>query len=304
MYYFIINPNSKSGQGRHIWNTIEKILIRKNVSYKAYLTRAAYDALQIANQITLEQERCTIVIVGGDGTVNEVLSGISDYQKITLGFIPAGSSNDLAKGLHLETDPIKALKAIINPKHYHYMDVGVIQYDHCHKNFGVSAGIGFDAAVCHQVLHSRLKSVLNKFHLGKLTYMAIGLKQLMKRKKSGGTLILDHARKIPFETFLFITVMNHPYEGGGFQFCPLANDSDGYLDICVAGNLSLFKCLYLLPFAFLGRHTRFKQIETYRAKHVEIIADSPLPVHCDGESCGFQKSLSMSIEPKQIRLIT
>ena len=286
MYYFIINPNSKSGQGMDIWKAIEKILIRKNISYKAYLTKAPYDALQIANQITLEHERCTIVIVGGDGTVNEVLSGISDYQKITLGFIPAGSSNDLATGLHLETDPVKALKGIMNPKHYHYMDVGIIQYEHCHKNFGVSAGIGFDAAVCHQVLHSRLKSVLNKFHLGKLTYMAIGLKLLIKRKKSGGFLILDHARKISFESFLFITVMIQPYEGGGFQFCPLADDSDGYLDICVAGNLSFLKCLYLLPFAFFGKHTRFKQIETYRAKHVEIIADSHLSVHCVGEYFG------------------
>lgn len=183
------------------------------------------------------------------------------------------------------------------------MDVGCIQYGDCKKNFGVSTGLGYDAAICHEALHSSMKLFLNKLHLGKLTYVGIALKQLAKTKKNGCTVILDDARQIRFDRFYFVTCMIHKFEGGGFMFCPDANYNDGVLNVCVAGNLSKLSVLRIIPTAYSGKHTRFRGINTYQAKKVTIIADTPSPVHSDGESCGILSEITMTQEKKQIRVI-
>ncbi|HOO28131.1 MAG TPA: diacylglycerol kinase family protein, partial [Lachnospiraceae bacterium] len=155
-------------------------------------------------EITSGTEPVTIIVLGGDGTINEVLTGIRDYDLVTLGYIPAGSSNDLARDLMLARNPALALQAVLHPKEYTYMDVGVIRYQDDGKNFGVSAGIGYDAAICHEALHSGMKDFLNKLHLGKLTYVGIALKQLAKTKNSGCTVILDDSRKLRLTGFILL----------------------------------------------------------------------------------------------------
>lgn len=303
MLHFIVNPASSTGNGKKKWEAIEKRLTETNTAYKLYTTTGTDSARQFAAQITAIDAPVTIAVLGGDGTINEVLTGFRDYSLVTLGYIPAGSSNDLARDLKLPKDPIEALDIILHPKEFTYMDIGKIQYEGGERNFGVSTGIGFDAAICHEALHSPLKNTLNKLHLGKLTYVGIALKQLIRTKRHGCTVYLDGSREIHFSRFYFVTCMVHKYEGGGFMFCPEADYKDGYLDVCVAGNISKPGVLGLLPTAYKGGHTRVRGIGIYRSKKVVIAADSLLPVHADGESCGMQAKITMTQEEKQLRVI-
>lgn len=303
MLHFIVNPASSTGNGWKIWEEAKKTLIETQTTYELHATTGIGSAKQFAADITAADTPVTIVVLGGDGTINEVLTGIRDYSLVTLGYIPAGSSNDLARDLGLPRDPAQALAAILHPKEFAFMDIGVIQYGEKTKNFGVSTGIGFDAAICHEALHSPLKKVLNRLHLGKLTYVGIALKQLIKTEKHGCTLLLDDCREIHVDRFYFVTCMVHKYEGGGFMFCPKADYNDGLLDVCVAGNISKPGVLRLLPPAYKGKHTRFKGIATYQAKKVSIVTDTPSPVHADGESCGIQTKITMTQDAKQLRVI-
>ena len=96
MYYFIINPASQSGRGYKIWKKIEQRLVRDGVEYQAYLTEYAGQATEYARKLTSHcKEARVIVVVGGDGTMNEVVDGIVSCDMVTLGYIPVGTGSDL-----------------------------------------------------------------------------------------------------------------------------------------------------------------------------------------------------------------
>lgn len=304
MYHFIINPASSTGNGLRIWNRLKEILKEQDIEYTSYLTDGIGSASQIAAGLTEQGCQGTIVVLGGDGTMNEVLTGIKDYEGITLGYIPTGSSNDLARDLGIPSDPVSALSLVLHPQKYQLSDVGILQTSNGEEyKFGVSMGIGYDAAICHEALHSKIKKKLNQWHLGKLTYLIIALKQLIRTKSHDCELILDDEKRIPLHNYIFVTVMIHKYEGGGFMFCPEADCSDGYLDVCLACNVNKFRILRILPTAFKGKHTKYNGIQTLKAKKIRIVTTEKAPVHTDGESAGHQTEITMSIAPKQVRLI-
>ena len=115
MYYFIVNPGSRSGRGKAVWQIVEGILEREKVEYRVFFTAYRYHATKLAREITSQKEKLTLVTVGGDGTVNEVVDGIQDFSRVTFGYIPTGSSNDFARSLRLPSAPEAALYNIQIP---------------------------------------------------------------------------------------------------------------------------------------------------------------------------------------------
>ena len=130
MYYFIINPDSSRGRGGRVWKILKQRLDKTKVEYQAFLTQKQGDARRFAGALTEERRApVTIVAVGGDGTVNEIVDGLWLQCPVTLGYIPAGSGNDLARSLRLPKNPYKGLKNILeeNPS-CRMVDYGVISY--------------------------------------------------------------------------------------------------------------------------------------------------------------------------------
>ena len=168
--------------------------------------------------------------------------------------------NAFARGLGLPTDIHGALEQILAPTHYTAMNVGVLDYENKHRRFAVSTGIGFDAAVCHQVMVTPLKAFLNRLKLGKLTYLGVALHKLFTLKPVTMTVTTENGETKTYEKVYFTAVMNLKYEGGGFNFCPAASGTDDRLDIITVAELPRLKVLCLLPTAFKGWHTRFHGI--------------------------------------------
>ncbi|MGN1267774.1 MAG: diacylglycerol/lipid kinase family protein, partial [Dorea sp.] len=283
--------------------SLEPVIQECNVEYKVYFTKYQTHATKLVAEITSELDHCTLVVLGGDGTINEVVNGITDLSKVTLGYIPIGSSNDFARSLRLSTDAMEALNCILKPTKYMDLNIGTIQYKNKKRRFAVSAGMGFDAGVCHEVVISKLKVFFNKLHLGKLTYMAVALRQLAAQNPRPLTVILDDQKKIEFKKAYFATAMNNKYEGGGFKFCPKARPDDDILDIIVAADISKLKILFLLPTALAGLHVYIKGIYVYQCKKAEFISEKALPLHTDGEPVFLQSQMCTSLEPEKIRLI-
>lgn len=307
MYYFIVNPNSRSGRGSKIWKKMEKRLDHTGVEYEVYLTQKPGDAAEFASRLT---EGCKdsriIVVMGGDGTVNEVLNGLAFCAPVTLGYIPTGSGNDLARSLKLPRRPSKCLKKILNPKYHKQLDYGVLSYgkeEVAHRRFIVSAGIGLDAAVCHNLLYSKAKLVLNKVYLSKLIYLVIGLKQFIFAAPTKGYLLLDGVQKVEFNHIYFVSAQIHPYEGGGFRFAPKADPMDGKLDICVVHHSVKVKLIPFLLSSLLKRDVKHQGVRRYTCREAEIHTDKIMPVHVDGESCFCQKDLQIRCIEKKIRII-
>ena len=287
-YDFIVNPKSRSGMGEMAWKVLEPELKKRRVSYRVHMTAKRKNAAKIANLLTADGEERTLVVLGGDGTLNEVINGIQEPDKITLGYIPIGSSNDFARGLGIPKEPFAALDAVLHPERIIRMDLGVLSDETRSRRFLVSAGIGFDAAVCHEVCVSRWKVILNKLGLGKLSYAVVALDRLVKDRPAHLSLTLEDGSRREFPRTYFAAFMNLPYEGGGFKFCPDASPEDGMLDVIVAHGLPVLKILFLLPLAFGGRHTGFKGVTILRCRKVRAEAAVPLAIHTDGEP-GFPR---------------
>lgn len=323
MYYIIVNPASKSGKGEKIWSVIEPVLIQKEIEYKVFFSKKAGHVIKLVRELSVALLNdnsdfiLKLIVLGGDGTLNEILQGISDFDRVQLGYIPTGSSNDLARDLQLPKDPLKILENILACEKPSTMDLGCLTYNQLsdelsrqHSNadsykryFVVSCGIGFDAAVCEEALASKFKNVLNKIGLGKLTYLTIALKQLIKAKKITCTVTLDDDRAIYLPKFLFVACMNHQFEGGGFKFCPGANATDGIIDVCAVGNIPKWLVLMALPTAFFGKHYLFKGIDHYTASRIHLETSSPLWVHTDGEVTMKSCSITLSCEQNKLQFL-
>ena len=149
---------------------------------------------------------------------------------------------------------------------------------------------------------------MNRIGLGKLTYLGIALKQLITARKVSCTLTLEdkvHDKKesVELPRFLFVTCMSHRYEGGGFCFCPKADDQDGLLDLCVVNNVPRWKFPIIIPFALKGKHGGFKGVDQYRASRIEIRTSTPCWVQTDGEIPGKLDRIELTVEKQKIRFI-
>lgn len=307
MYYFIINPKASSGKGIRYWWIVKSALDKANVNYTAAFTRRAGHATELAEQICRNSNQIkNIVVLGGDGTINEVINGIHNYKNVLLGYIPSGSSNDLARSLRISRDPLKALSNIIKPTRYRYLDHGQIEFvgtGNVPRKFSCSSGIGYDAAVCHEVSLSPLKKDLNRFGAGKFIYYAIAVKQILTMKPANVTVLVNGIKKRSYRKVVMVSSMIHKYEGGGLLLAPHADPADGKLSICLVHGMSKLKILLLLPTLFSGKHVYFKGVETFHCSEIEIKSDRTMAVHTDGEVPAFSSHIKVSIVPDKIRMI-
>lgn len=339
MYHVIINPASRSGRGQRIWTEqIEPALKKEEVSYCPHFSRKAGDTVSIvADLFSREKGDISLIILGGDGTVNEALQGMDDTRRAILGYVPTGSSNDLARDLKIPKKPLEALELILHSGRVRAIDLGVLTYpDGERRRFAVSCGIGFDAAVCQEAMHSRIKDTMNRLGLGKLTYLGVALHQLFSAKAISGKLILENegagkaangqtgdgpsengktingksqdgqhkgAKSVDIGNMLFTACMLHRFEGGGFMFAPDAVDNDGVLNLCAVGDLPKLLILFALPTAFYGKHYIFRGITPYQSEKLAIETSMPLWVHTDGEVTRKSSRICVGCEREALRVV-
>ena len=304
MYYCIVNPSARSGKGKEIWKLLEKKFIDKGLEYKALFTEGPGHATKLASSLTehksLDDDNSSpirLIVLGGDGTLNEAINGIQDFENTLVGYIPIGSSNDFARDLSFPKKLDDLIEQILEAKNVRTLDLGRLTYNSMSREtsrlhedriavtrlFDVSAGIGFDAAVCEQALSSNTKNFFNKIGLGKLTYGSIALRQLFGAEKVPCELILDDKETIRLKRFIFIAAMIHHYEGGGFNFAPGADLTDGKFDLVYGGNMPAIKMLFALPLSFVGHYFWIKGLGHHVVQKAVIKTDKPMWVHTDGE---------------------
>lgn len=307
MYHFIINPKSSSGKGIRYWWSVKSELDTRQIAYAAYFTKQEGHATELAEQICSKFSGIkNIVVLGGDGTLNEVINGITDFDQIILGYIPSGSSNDLARSLKIPKDPLKALENVLKPTRFIYLDYGEISFPDANiksRRFCCSSGMGYDAEVCVEVQASPLKKRLNRFGAGKLIYLAIAMKQLFTLKSMDVTIQVDGIKKEAYQKVFLVSGMIHKYEGGGCMMAPAADPTDGQLSVCLVHGLGRLKSLILLPTLLFGKHVLFKGIESFNCHDLEIIASRETAIHTDGETPAFSSHIHVSCVQGKIRMI-
>ena len=321
MYYCIANPSSRSGNTGAEAQKLRAVLDAQHLPCKVIYTKKQGDAGRIAGRIAEEaakkKEDADIVIFGGDGTINEVISGIRDFSFVRIGIVPVGSGNDMARGLHLPEDNYALFARIAEGCVQRTIDLGHIHYDRIAGKaargyqgeigedvyFANGSGFGFDAAVCEEVNSTRMKSFMNRLRLGRFAYSLIALKQLLAARKTSLDIETDDGRRFHFEKAYLACAMNLAYQGGGYCFAPDADPSDGMMNVIIAGNLSKTGVLLALPKAAKGEHYGLKGITSFTCRKMKVRAGQPLWLQMDGEVKMQSDRLTFEMLPQKIRLI-
>ena len=289
--YFVIN-NPYAGDGVHssivlnIKNT-PNIVAWHDTDYAGH---AMYLAKKLAK--TIDDPTAVVLVIGGDGTLNDVLNGLLQFKrdvKLPIAYIPTGSGNDFARGINLGTaeQAVSHLKRVTQAQ---MLNIGKINGDAPHrttKYFVNSIGIGFDAAVVAQTNQTALKKRLNKLGCGSLSYLLSVLCVFFKQHDFQMTL-MNGEDYIQIPHAFLVTLTNQVYFGGGIAILPGADAHQNELDMVVAEKMSFIQ--FLAMFASLkknGGHLQFKSVHKISlARGANIHVRDIQPGQIDGEELG------------------
>ncbi|MDV2576403.1 acylglycerol kinase family protein [Lactiplantibacillus plantarum] len=142
--YYIINELAGSGHGKVVWETVKPILEQRQIRFEYRISEYAGHTIRLANEYVKTIQRrpnvTPVILVIGDGTLNEALNGIMQVpqaEPIPL-LYPGGSGNDFARGLGMATDPAIALAQVLNNMRPRSLNVGYF-HETLKTNTGISS---------------------------------------------------------------------------------------------------------------------------------------------------------------------
>nr|MCR5586402.1 hypothetical protein [Lachnospiraceae bacterium] len=272
-----------------------------------------------------ENFKTQIIVLGGDGTINEVVNGIMNAKNeseeiykfadehLFLSVYPTGSGNDFIRGLHIKRDSEEFYNAVTdNYNNFKSVDIGKVTFsDGTTKYFAISTGMGMDALVCRKAETSSLKKVLNKIGLGKLTYIILTIQTIFSMDYSSCEIEYEEmnsngeleTKNTHLDKMIYIAALNLFAEGGGVPMAPNADSSDGMLDICSAHGMSRASGFLNLVSLSRGKHEGKKGFFTQKVKSITIKNDREMTVHTDGEDALDRDYMKIECVPGAINVV-
>jgi YegS/Rv2252/BmrU family lipid kinase len=282
----IVNPNAGSGRGKKDWVQISGLLTKYGISYKNVFTDCPKHAMQLTRDCIQGGYR-NFIVVGGDGTLNEVVNGVFSQNtcsslEIVLAMITVGTGNDWGKMYGIPHSYEEAIRVIRNRK-VRTQDVGIVEYLNGERQeiryFLNIAGMGFDALVV-QKTNKQKETGKN----GRAIYLINLLKSLMIYKPAHIELTIDGQRIS--RDFFTISVGIGRYSGGGMLQTPNAIPDDGMFDMTVIKKIGKGDIILSLKKLYDGSILRHNKIEGYKAREIRIEANPMIYVEADGETLG------------------
>ena len=245
----------------------------------------------------------TVVALGGDGTVHEVINGlmrVGAAQRPSLGVVPVGSGNDFAYGASVPTDSAESIERIFTGKPK-AIDVAVARDDHDRIEYwNNTLGIGFDAKV------NIMSRTIRGLHGFPMYLVAVFRTLLQDHEPANLTLRFDDGPAIEHSVSM-LTLGNGPREGGGFRTTPAARVDDGSLDFMMISHVSRITMLSLIPKLTNGTHGASRHVTLGSFRRLRLRADRALPIHADGELWSAYEAntreLEVEIVPGAIQLL-
>ena len=285
-YLTIINPNSGTSRKTSIPELAYNILSENGSELYFVYTNEQGHVAQIIDDVA-GQGFDVVIGVGGDGTINEVADAVRPTD-MTMGIIPMGSGNGLARSLDIPMDPEAALEVI--RKGY------IKRIDCCEANgvpFFVTFGVGFDAQVT--------ASYDQKSFRGPLSYVLSTVDQFIKHKSSLYRLHLN-GEMIEQKAFL-VTCANADQYGNNAIIAPEAELDDGLFDVVVIRNMSLLKAPQVAINLFTKNINESASIDIYRTDHLVIEREEEDYAQVDGELLELGRRIEITIQKQQLPIL-
>ncbi len=287
---FILNPNAGMRKANRYLPQIISIFNRADYQVSVHITASQGDATAITEQLARQMD--VVVCCGGDGTFNEVLSGlIRCGADAPIGYIPAGSTNDFAASLKLPTNVLEAARAIVEGKPQ-YFDAG--QFGKRYFSYVASFGAFTRAS------YATPQNVKNA--LGHTAYLLEGINELSQIRKLHAKLELDD--EVIEDDFLFGAISNSTSVGGILTLDPKQVDmADGKFEVLLVrapkDAIEIAECLRAL------RTQKYNcNMITFRpTTHVRVTAGEEMTWTLDGERADWSGTMEVQNLHHAIRLI-
>ena len=223
-----------------------------------------------------------LVVVGGDGSVNEVANGIAGREDVEIAMIPRGTGWDFARTYKIPHKLDGAVDVALTGRP-RAIDLGRASYrawdgSEASTYFANVASAGMSGAIAQRANDT------TKALGGKVSYLWATFAVFARWQNSELRLTVDEESRVG--RMHDVVVANGRTFGGGMIICPEAEPDDGLFDVLTIGDLTKRDLLVTLPKTYRGRHLPHPKAELLRGKVVTIEADAPLPVELDGEQPG------------------
>ncbi|MDR2672221.1 MAG: diacylglycerol kinase family lipid kinase [Coriobacteriales bacterium] len=294
----LVNPKAGSGTGARVALLVE-------TAVRETLTHATIEVVQSQSSAHVKElaehsDADLILCVSGDGTLHDLAQALMcrpAAERPAIATVPAGSGNDYARTLGVSLDPRKALASLDDWQEIR-ADVGRVDNGQESTYFLETLSFGVDAAVALNTETRRQASQSQGFRL----YAGAAVDAILHE------LVAHKARyRIDDKCFehdlVILAIQNGPTYGSGFLVAPRARITDGVLDVYTARDIGRLKGLYYLSRMKGGKHERLKGFANYRARHIEVAFDEPVPIQCDGEKLEG-RSFTIDVIPSALEVLT
>ena len=285
---FILNPKAGKGKAKEAKRIIEKELDRFENPVEFKFTSKKGEAKKFAEQGSLEGSDI-VVAVGGDGTVNEVATGLMN-SNCNLGIIPIGSGNGLARHYKIPFIIQDAIKVILKN---HTVSHDAVRINN-KFSFNVS-GVGFDAHIAHLFDKGSTRGLSG--------YVKFAINEYFKYDPVPVNIYLTGENEPITVSPLFISIATTSQFGNNAYIAPLADTSDGRFDITIVNKLSLIDALPFIWKLFRKKLKPSKDIQMIRTQSCRIGSEKLLPFHIDGESAGYYDQFQIDTLPGAVNII-
>lgn len=300
----IVNPNAGVKKGMRDWPAILELLRREKFDFTHLITLHRNHADHLTVQYIAGGYR-NIIVVGGDGTMNEVVNGIFTQtscpsHEITLGMIPVGTGNDWCRSFGIPFSYPEAVN-ILKRKKTVLQDAGRISYFRKEINqiryFLNIAGMGYDALVA-----KKTNMLKEKGHGGPFTYFYFVFSSLFQFKFPEAIVEVDDQQVFRGEIFS-MNVGICKYNGGGMMQVPFAVPDDGLFDVTLIRKAPKWMVVLYARKLYDGSLVKLDFVKTFRGKSVRIRSAGKIYLEADGESLGHSPFV-YEILPQMLRVVT
>jgi YegS/Rv2252/BmrU family lipid kinase len=285
----IVNPSSGGGRALQELPKAEAALARLGLTYAVHPTTDLEHGRELARAGVENGE--LVATLSGDGLVGAVAGAMAGRPGATLGILPAGRGNDLARVLGIPRDDIDAACAILRDGVQRPLDLGRVDGA---PYVGI-ASLGFDSDA------NRIANEAPSW-LGPMAYAYAALRAIAAWEPATFTIEADGG---PARTVRgwSVGLCNNKAYGGGMYVAPDAELDDGLLDLVYCAEMSKRRFVTkMLPAAFKGTTTQLPEVTTFRVREARVSSDRPFVVYADGDPIG-QLPATFTVEPSAVHVM-
>ncbi|MDW8338683.1 MAG: diacylglycerol kinase family lipid kinase [Thermoleophilia bacterium] len=278
---FLVNPASAGGSTGRRWPEIARRAASQGLVGDALLSEAPGHLRALAREAT-RSGATRLVVVGGDGSVHEVVNGIADADAVELALIPRGTGWDFARTFGIPRNLDRAI-AVAREGEVRRVDLGLARFRAWagveeSARFANVASAGISGAIAKRANES------SKVLGGRVSYYWATLAVFFGWRIGEMQVTVDGETRSG--RMIDVMVCNGRYLGGGMMMCPEAEPDDGRFDVLTIGDVTRRDLAFVLPKVYRGRHLPHPRLELLRGATVEVEAEEPLPLELDGEQPG------------------